>query len=398
MLRVGLTGGIGAGKSTVAAHLVARGAVLIDADRIAREVVEPGTGGLAELVATFGGGILAGDGSLDRPGLAAVVFGEAAVDGAAARARLNAIVHPRVRRRCAELEAAAPADGIVVHDVPLLVEGGMAPSFPLVIVVHADVDERIGRLVRHRGMPEADARGRIAAQADDEARRAAADVWLDNGGAHADLTAVLDVLWDERLVAFEANLRARVSVPWLPALVAPDPAWAAAGRRLAARVAVAAGDRGRGVAHIGPTAVPGLPAQDVVDLQVGVDALADADALRDALQSAGFPRQDPGDRDHSGSSGSPGRHSHGSADPGRPVRLHVRETGSPEWRYALLLRDRLRADSALRAEYAQVERSALEQSGGDPVRCAATKQPWFDSVELSSDAWAASSGWEWSLT
>src|SRR5512132_2612972 len=130
VLRIGLTGGIGSGKSTVSELLAARGAVIVDADRIAREVVEPGTPGLAAVVAAFGEQVLAADGSLDRPALAAVVFSDPA-----ARARLDAIVHPLVRRRTAELVAAAPGDAVVVNDVPLLVETGQAASFDVVLVV-----------------------------------------------------------------------------------------------------------------------------------------------------------------------------------------------------------------------------------------------------------------------
>ncbi|MDN5934196.1 MAG: dephospho-CoA kinase, partial [Pseudonocardia sp.] len=192
MLKVGLTGGIGSGKSTVARRLVERGAVLVDSDALAREVVAAGTPGLAAIVEAFGPDVLGAGGELDRPALASVVFGDAG-----ARARLNAIVHPLVRERSDELIVAAAADAVVVQDVPLLVENGMAPHLPLVIVVHADAEERVRRLVGQRGMPEADARARIAAQADDAARRAAADVWLDNGGAPADRVAAVDALWDD---------------------------------------------------------------------------------------------------------------------------------------------------------------------------------------------------------
>jgi dephospho-CoA kinase len=136
VLQVGLTGGIGSGKSTVARRLVHRGAVLIDADVLAREVVEPGTDGWAEIVAAFGREVLDGDGALDRAALAAVVFADRQ-----ARDRLNGIVHPLVRRRSAELIAAAPPDAVVVQDIPLLVEGSMGSRFPLVVVVHADPEE-----------------------------------------------------------------------------------------------------------------------------------------------------------------------------------------------------------------------------------------------------------------
>ena len=202
MLQVGLTGGIGSGKSTVARRLVARGAVLVDADALAREVVAAGTDGFAEVVAQFGGGVVGADGELDRPALGAIVFGDSD-----ARARLNGIIHPRVRDCSMALVAAAPPDAVVVQDIPLLVEGGMAARFGLVVVVHADVDVRVARLVEHRGMSEGDARSRIAAQADDAARRAVADAWLDNGGGPDDIAAAVDRLWDDRLAPFDANLR-----------------------------------------------------------------------------------------------------------------------------------------------------------------------------------------------
>ena len=193
MLRIGLTGGIGSGKSTVSALLAARGAVVIDADRIAREVVEPGTPGLAAVVEAFGKQLLRADGSLDRPGLAAIVFTDPE-----ARKRLDGIVHPLVRARAAELAAAAPDDAVVVHDVPLLVETGQAGSYDVVLVVEADAETRVRRLVQ-RGLAEDDARARIAAQATDAQRRAAADVVLDNSGTPEELAAQVDRFWTERV-------------------------------------------------------------------------------------------------------------------------------------------------------------------------------------------------------
>jgi dephospho-CoA kinase len=194
MLRIGLTGGIGSGKSTVAGLLAERGAVIVDADRIAREVVAPGTQGLAAVVEAFGAGILAPDGSLDRPALAAVVFRDPA-----ARARLDGIVHPLVRERSVQLTAAAPPDAVLVNDVPLLVETGQAASYDLVLVVEADLATRLSRLV-DRGLPEEDARARIDAQATDEQRRAVADVVLDNSGTRDELAAQVDRFWAERVV------------------------------------------------------------------------------------------------------------------------------------------------------------------------------------------------------
>lgn len=195
MLRIGLTGGIGSGKSTVARLLAERGALVVDADRIAREVLEFGTPGLAAVTAEFGPGILAADGSLDRAALAAVVFADEA-----ARRRLDRLVHPLVRQRSAEMIAGAPADAVVVNDVPLLVETGQVGSYDLVLVVEADPGTRLARLVG-RGMTEVDARARIAAQATDEQRRAVADVVLDNSGTPAALAAQVDRFWRERVVA-----------------------------------------------------------------------------------------------------------------------------------------------------------------------------------------------------
>jgi dephospho-CoA kinase len=196
---IGLTGGIGSGKSTVSALLAARGAVVIDADRIAREVVEPGTPGLAAVVEAFGPGVVRADGSLDRPALAAVVFADPE-----ARKRLDGIVHPLVRARSVEIASAVPEGAVVVHDVPLLVETGQAGSYDLVLVVRADVEVRVRRLVQ-RGLSEEDARARIAAQATDEQRAAVADVVLDNDGTQEDLTAQVDRFWAERVVPAQAG-------------------------------------------------------------------------------------------------------------------------------------------------------------------------------------------------
>jgi dephospho-CoA kinase len=194
VLNIGLTGGIGSGKSTVSALLADRGAVIIDADRIAREVVEPGTPGLAAVVAAFGDGVVGPDGGLDRPALAAVVFADPE-----ARARLDGIVHPLVRARAAEVAAAAPPDAVLVHDIPLLVETGQAGRYELVLVVQADLDTRVARLVA-RGMTEDDARARIAAQATDEQRAAVADVVLDNSGTREELASRVDRFWTEQVL------------------------------------------------------------------------------------------------------------------------------------------------------------------------------------------------------
>ncbi|OQD54636.1 dephospho-CoA kinase [Streptomyces phaeoluteigriseus] len=192
MLKVGLTGGIGAGKSEVSRLLVVCGAVLIDADRIAREVVAPGTPGLAAVVEAFGEGVLAEDGSLDRPKLGSIVFADP--DRLAA---LNAIVHPLVGARSRELETAALDDAVVVHDVPLLTENGLAPLYDLVVVVDADPATQLDRLVRLRGMTEEDARARMAAQATREQRRQIADIVVDNDVPLPDLERRVKDVWAE---------------------------------------------------------------------------------------------------------------------------------------------------------------------------------------------------------
>jgi dephospho-CoA kinase len=195
VISVGLTGGIGAGKSEVSGRLAARGAVVIDSDRIARDVVAAGSPGLAAVAAEFGAGVLRPDGTLDRERLGALVFADKR-----ARERLNAIVHPLVRQRSAELVAGLPDDAVVVHDIPLLVENGLAAGFDLVAVVDAPEDVQVDRLRRQRGMAEPDARARIAAQATREQRRAVADVVIDNGGDLARLDRQVSALW-ERIAA-----------------------------------------------------------------------------------------------------------------------------------------------------------------------------------------------------
>ncbi|HYT09478.1 MAG TPA: dephospho-CoA kinase [Mycobacteriales bacterium] len=194
MVQIGLTGGIAAGKSAVASRFAELGALVVDADAIAREVVEPGTPGLAAVVAEFGPRVLAADGALDRAALARVVFGDEE-----ALARLDRIVHPLVRRRVAQMAAAAPPGTVVVQDVPLLVETGGARGYDLVVVVEAPEEVRVGRLGRDRGMDAAEARARMAAQASDAERRAVADVVLLNDGDLDGLRAEVDRVWRERV-------------------------------------------------------------------------------------------------------------------------------------------------------------------------------------------------------
>jgi dephospho-CoA kinase len=193
MQLIGLTGGIAAGKTVVADRLAELGAVRIDADRLAREVVEPGTPALAEIARRFGPGVIAPDGSLDRPALGAVVFQDPD-----ARRDLEAITHPAVRALSAARMAAAgeaDADAVVVYDIPLLVESGRVDEFDRIVVVHAPREERIRRLVELRGMSPEEAERRISSQAADEDRLAVADVVVDSGVSLASTLAQTDRLW-----------------------------------------------------------------------------------------------------------------------------------------------------------------------------------------------------------
>jgi dephospho-CoA kinase len=191
VIKVGLTGGIGSGKSEVARLLAGHGAVVVDADVLAREAVAPGSAGLDRVVAEFGPDVLNADGSLDRSKLAQIVFADAE-----RLATLNGIIHPFVRRRSAEIVAAAPADAVVVEDVPLLVENNLQARYDVVVVVEASPETQIGRLARVRGMSEADSGARMSAQATREQRAAVADVIIDNDGDLGALRAQTDALWE----------------------------------------------------------------------------------------------------------------------------------------------------------------------------------------------------------
>jgi dephospho-CoA kinase len=404
MLRIGLTGGIGAGKSVVSTTFSQCGGVVVDGDVIAREVVEPGTEGLAALVDAFGDDILLPDGALNRPALAAKAFSSDET-----RATLNGIVHPLVGKRRAELIAAVPDDSVVVEDIPLLVESGMAPLFPLVVVVFADAELRVARLVGQRGMAEDDARARIAAQAADEQRRAVADVWLDNSGTPEALSKRAREVWDQRIMPFAANLSTGHVVRTPARLVAADPAWPDQATRIVARLKTACGAKALRVDHIGSTAVPGLDAKDVIDIQVTVESLAAADELVDQLLAAGYPRIDhvtadiakPDARstvrryDHNDDPSLWHKRIHGSADPGRPTNVHLRVDGWPDQQFALLFVDWLKANPDVRDKYLAVKRRAAQAASpdGDIERYLAVKEPWFREAYGRAWHWADSSGW-----
>lgn len=400
MLRIGLTGGMGAGKSTVARTLVELGAVLIDSDAIAREVVAPGTPGLAALVEEFGEVILRPDGSLDRPALAAAAFADDV-----SRGKLNAITHPLVGARTAELIGEASADAVVVQDIPLLVENGLAPLMQLVVVVGAQEQTRLRRLVEHRGVDEADARARIAAQATDDQRRAVADVWLDNNGAPEVVREQVRELWARRLVPFERNQREGVRARAGYRLVT-EPEWDMQARRIIARLHLACGASAVRIDHVGSTAVHGLPAKDIIDIQVTVADMATAESLADALIAGGFPQATQVTHDNPKPSPSDpagtdltlwGKRLHGNADPGRPANIHLRVQDSLGQRFALDLRDWLRVNESARAEYLAIKRGA-ELAAVDLTGDAAgeayygVKEPWFDAVYPVVTEWARARG------
>lgn len=302
MLWIGLTGGIGSGKSTVAGWLADSGARVLDADRLARAVVEPGTPGLEQVVARFGTDVLAPDGALDRAALGRVVFADPA-----ARQDLEGITHPLIARETADWLAGLPDGAVAVHDVPLLVELGYAPRYHLVVVVGADEQVRRERLVHGRGMDEREATSRIRAQADDAARRAVADAWLDNAGDQSALREQVDRLW-RRIQAYGANLAARRPATTADLAVPAPPAWElrARGTRVAARVRHVLGDRAGEVSPL-PTPEQLAPAWRPT-VQIRPQGPADA-RLRADLCAAGFPSLTP--------------ERHGSADPGRLADLQL---------------------------------------------------------------------------
>lgn len=397
MLRVGLTGGIGSGKSTVARRFAELGAVVIDADQVAREVVEPGEQTLARIRDRFGADVISADGSLDRAGLAAIVFPDPE-----ALAALNAITGPAILARVARLRAEAPTDRVSVFDMPLLVERRLWVHEHLTVVVDVDVETRVKRLVEQRGLGEADVRHRMANQATDEERRAVADLVIDNSGSPEELAARVDRAWHERIAPYAANLVSgiRTRRPDRNAVVAAQPDWSARGARLVARLVATLESTGvtADVAHIGSTAVPGLAAKDVIDLQVGVAALEDADRpeFGRALRDAGYllSADNRGDTPHPAGADPAGwaKRFYGGCDPGQVVHLHIRQTGSPGWRFALLFRDWLRAVPDEQEAYAAHKGALL---AADPRTDAYTeaKEAWFEGAWERATAWAAARSW-----
>ncbi|MET3805147.1 dephospho-CoA kinase [Nakamurella sp. UYEF19] len=396
-ITVAVTGGIGAGKSTVSGFLAERGAIVVDSDRMAREVVAIGTPGLAAVAEHFGPAVIAADGSLDRAALAGIVFADPA-----ARRVLESITHPLVRAGADAARRSAPPGSVVVNDIPLLTTAEAAGRFHLVIGVGAPESVRVGRLIG-RGLGEQDARSRIAVQIDDEARRLICDVWVDNAGGRAPAERQVEELWP-RLVGYAANVEhGAFAVRGGPAIVPYDPGWPATAARVMARVRAAVGDSR--VDHIGSTAVPGFPAKDVIDLQLTVTDLGQADGFAGLLAAAGLPLREgftqdtPHPVDPSDPSGADparwGKRVHVNADPGLSVNLHLRVRDWPNWVWALRFRDWLRSDDSGRADYLAVKEDLAASHGEDSTVAgyADAKEEFLAASDARILAWARATGW-----
>lgn len=328
MLRIGLTGGIAAGKSVVAHRFAVLGAVVVDADVLARAAVERGSDGLDEIVDAFGRGILTPDGDLDRPAMGRLVFADSS-----ARERLNAIVHPRVRAGAGRLIGEAPDDAVVVEDIPLLVETGQAARFHLVVVVDAPDDLRVQRMVEQRGMDRTDAEQRIAAQSSRADRLREADAVLANDRGLEEILASTDALWHARIAPFRDNLAAGRAAARrdVPPVTAGLVGTSGLGRRVRRRVAAALPPG----SSVEPRSEPEGQSASVHDDAVGEDLVqddvrraevrvlvepgAEPAVVSDAVAAAGFPRveesaeQVPAD----------GSAVHRSADPGVDVTVLI---------------------------------------------------------------------------
>jgi dephospho-CoA kinase len=278
--------------------------------------------------------------------------------------------------------------------------------FPLVIIVHADVDVRVERLIEYRGFSEEDARARIAAQADEKQRRAVADVWLDNSGSADELVSAARALWHERIQPFAENLQAGRCAPSEPRLVPSDPQWPAQAQRILARLQTACGHHASRIDHIGSTAVPGLEAKDVIDVQVTVASLEVADDLDDAMTAAGYVRTPITDDvvradgrstvaefDHTRDENLWRKRLYCSADPGRPTNVHVRVNGWPNQQFALLFTDWLEGDAAAASEYLELKRRVAGQEHATVASYADAKEPWLGDAYRRAWEWADATGW-----
>ena len=306
----------------MSAELARLGAEVIDADKIAREVVAPGTPGLDMLAAEFGEEIIGSDGALDRAALA-----ERAFVSQERTAALNSITHPLIGERTVERFAQAPQDAIVVHDVPLLIEGGMEPGYNLVMVVDTPEDIRLRRLVELRGLAESDARSRISAQASDEQRHASADVLFDNSGSEETLLGQVRDVWDRRLVVMANNLEHHHPVFPGETVVDFRPEWADEARREIARLQHRIGDLNKQITHVGATTGDG-PAVDLIEIDIEPVGADEAETIRARLVEAGYIADDGGESVLRW------------VDPARPLALRIRTSDSDSRQVAAACADR----------------------------------------------------------
>ncbi|MGO1175724.1 MAG: dephospho-CoA kinase [Brevibacterium aurantiacum] len=373
MLKIGLTGGIGAGKSTVSEILAAHGAVIVDADKIAREVVAPGEPLLALLAQRFGEDIVAADGGLDRAQLAAAAF----VDEESTAA-LNALMHPAIRDRTTEHFAKHSDAEVVVHDVALLVENSMTSAYHLNLLVDVPAELRLERLMSARGMARDDAEARIARQAGDEERYAVCDVIIDNAESVRQTQDRVARLVEDRILPFAANLEAQRRAERGPAELV-DPVgqdWPIQAQRIIDKLHHGLGKQFR-IDHIGSTAVPGLAAKDVIDLQLLVSDLDMARELAPRLALLGYPGHDGSDNLGEGRLES--KRFHANTDPGRAVNLHVRTEASVGAVFAREFVQLLRSDDCERERYAQLKRTLANDHAGEgqSESYAEAKEPYF---------------------
>jgi dephospho-CoA kinase len=276
-----------------------------------------------------------------------------------------------------------------VEDIPLLVETGLAPLFPLVVVVSADIETRVTRLI-NRGMDEADARARIKAQAPEEQRRAIADVLLDNSGSAGELVEKARDLWYNRVLPLAHNIRTRQCAPRVYQLVPYRPSWPEDAHRIIKRLEMACGAKALRMDHIGSTAVPGMDAKDVIDIQVSIASLDIADEINGPLANVGFPRIEhiTADTAHTGDVAMWRKRIHCAADPGRPANIHIRVDGWPSQQFALLFRDWLAANPGAQQEYLATKRRALAAPDYSQA-----KEPWFADAYGRAWEWADATGW-----
>lgn len=369
VFQIGLTGAIAAGKSTVAAMFARLGCKIIDADEIAREVVQPGASALEQIVARFGSQIINASGNLDRGGLGRIVFNDSR-----ALQDLNQIVHPAVARRTAELVAELNPGDVVVHDVPLIAENQLENRYHLVVVAQAPEPVRLKRLVDRRGMSPADALARIRAQASDTDRARIADYIVDTSGSIETTRASLTHLFEGRIRTFAQNINQGRPAPRQGIRLLPGPGaprtWSVQAQQIAARIEFALQSRCTGsrvdlqIDHVGSTAIPGMWGQDIIDLQLVLPPGADIAGVQERLRAAGYPHQPQA------SIGSSGIYLHQSADPGRAVNLYVYTAQALEQESGPKFVARLNESLRLRTEYAALKAQLVREGvgAGDYVR------------------------------